>query len=98
MLQTEFAECGVITGRFSVKSHILYKIFITIAHIPNGFKPKFKSYFKSERLSRFADSEVSLTRAVDLANLSVWEFARLVEEADAAWVSGDHLEANLDDL
>ena len=36
--------------------------------------------------------------AAELADLSVWEFARLVEDDDAAWVSGDHLEADLEEL
>ena len=55
--------------------------------------------WRTERaLERFADGEVSLTRAADLAGLSVWEFADLVEDTDDAWVSGDHLEADLDEL
>ncbi|SMO84972.1 Uncharacterised protein family (UPF0175) [Halorubrum cibi] len=53
---------------------------------------------RERALDRFADGEVSLTKAAELTDLSVWEFARLVEEADAAWVSGDHLEADLEDL
>jgi len=36
--------------------------------------------------------------AAELADLSVWEFARLVDESDTAWVSGHHLEADLDEL
>ncbi|TKX45435.1 hypothetical protein EXE41_11915 [Halorubrum sp. SD690R] len=53
---------------------------------------------RERAVDRFADGEVSLTRAADPAGLSVWEFARLVEESDRAWVSDDHLEADLDDL
>ena len=53
---------------------------------------------RERALDRFTDGEVSLARGAELADLSVWEFARLVEEADAAWVSGDHLEADLDEL
>ena len=49
-------------------------------------------------LERFADGDVSLTRAAELAGLSVWEFADLVADADDAWVSADHLEADLDEL
>ncbi|PHQ42091.1 hypothetical protein Z052_11565 [Halorubrum sp. C191] len=55
--------------------------------------------WRTERaLERFADGEVSLTKGGELADLSVWEFARLVEESDRPWVSDDHLEADLDDL
>ncbi|MYL16837.1 hypothetical protein GLW36_09305 [Halorubrum terrestre] len=53
---------------------------------------------RERALDRFADGEISLTRAAELAELSVWEFARLVEESDRSWVSGDHLKADLDDL
>ncbi|WP_066413894.1 UPF0175 family protein [Halorubrum aethiopicum] len=53
---------------------------------------------RERALDRFTDGEVSLTRAAELADLSVWEFARLVEGADIAWVSGDQLEADLEDL
>ena len=53
---------------------------------------------RDRALDRFADGELSLTAAAEHADLSVWEFARLAEEADAAWVSGEHLEADLDDL
>jgi predicted HTH domain antitoxin len=53
---------------------------------------------REQALERFADGERSLGSAAELAGLSVWEFARLVEDGDAAWVSGEHLAADLDDL
>ena len=53
---------------------------------------------RERALERFADGEVSLAKAAELADLSVWEFADLVADADDAWVSGDHLEADLDEL
>jgi predicted HTH domain antitoxin len=55
--------------------------------------------WRTERaLDRFADGDVSLIKGAELADLSVWEFADLVEDADDAWVSADHLEADLDEL
>jgi len=55
--------------------------------------------WRTERaLERFADGEVSLAKAADLAGVSVWEFADLVEDANDAWVSADHLEADIDEL
>ncbi|QAU14370.1 hypothetical protein EKH57_09010 [Halorubrum sp. BOL3-1] len=57
-----------------------------------------ESWYREQALERFANGELSLTRAADLADLSIWEFADLVEDTDAAWVSGDHLEADLDEL
>jgi len=57
-----------------------------------------ESWRRERALERFADGEVSLSRAAKLAEVSVWEFARLVEDADIAWVSDEHLEADLDEL
>jgi len=57
-----------------------------------------ETWRRERALERFVDGEVSLSRAAELAELSVWEFARLIEESDAAWVSSDHLGADLDDL
>lgn len=53
---------------------------------------------RERAVERFTDGEVSLTRGAELADLSVWEFARFVEESDAAWVSSDHLAADLEEL
>ncbi|TKX63361.1 UPF0175 family protein [Halorubrum sp. GN12_10-3_MGM] len=53
---------------------------------------------RERALERFADGEVSFAKAAELADLSVWEFARLAEASDRPWVSDDHLEADLDDL
>lgn len=53
---------------------------------------------RERALDRFADGDVSLIKAAELAGLSVWEFADLVEESDDAWISADHLEADLDEL
>lgn len=57
-----------------------------------------EAWRRERALERFADGELSLSKAAKLADYSVWEFARLVEESDAAWVSGDHLEDDLDEL
>jgi len=57
-----------------------------------------EAWRRERALDRFADGEVSLSRAAELADLSVWEFTRVVEASDAAWVSRDHLEADLDEL
>ncbi|MYL66191.1 UPF0175 family protein [Halorubrum distributum] len=53
---------------------------------------------RERAIDRFADGEVSLAKAAELAGVSVWEFADLVKEVDDAWVSADHLEADLDEL
>jgi len=57
-----------------------------------------EAWRRERALERFADGDVSLIKAAELADVSVWEFARLAKDADDAWVSGDHLEADLDEL
>ena len=57
-----------------------------------------EAWRRERTLEHFADGEVSFIMAAELADLSVWEFARLVDESDTAWVSGHHLEADLDEL
>jgi len=57
-----------------------------------------ETWRREQALEQFADGEISLIAAAELAGCSVWEFARLVEDADRAWVSGSHLEGDLEDL
>ncbi len=53
---------------------------------------------REQALERLAAGEVTLTKAADLAGLSVWEFAQLAAERDITWVSGEHLAADLEEL
>jgi hypothetical protein len=53
---------------------------------------------RDRALEQFAAGEVTFTRAADIAGVSVWEFARLAKERDITWVSGSHLDADLEDL
>jgi predicted HTH domain antitoxin len=53
---------------------------------------------RERALERLAAGEVTLTRAADLAGMSVWEFAGLARERDVTWVSADHAKADLEDL
>ena len=57
-----------------------------------------EAWRRDRALECFADGDITLIKAAELADLSVWEFAQLVEDADIAWVSGDHLEADLNEL
>lgn len=53
---------------------------------------------RERALERLAAGEVTLSRAAEIADVSVWEFARLAREADVTWVAEDHLESDLEDL
>jgi predicted HTH domain antitoxin len=57
-----------------------------------------EAWRRERALEQFSDGELSLSKAAELADCSVWEFTRLVEESDTAWVSSDHLEADLEEL
>ncbi|MFP8889790.1 UPF0175 family protein [Natrialbaceae archaeon A-CW2] len=53
---------------------------------------------REHALERLAAGEITFTKAAQLAGVSVWEFAQLVADHDSTWVSGDHLEADLEEL
>jgi predicted HTH domain antitoxin len=55
--------------------------------------------WRQERaLERLGAGEITFTKAAELAGCSVWEFARLVEDHDTAWVDSAHTEQDLEDL
>jgi hypothetical protein len=39
-----------------------------------------------------------ISRAAELAGLSVWDFAQLASERDITWVADDHVASDLDTL
>ncbi|AGB29969.1 hypothetical protein C488_18905 [Natrinema pellirubrum DSM 15624] len=53
---------------------------------------------REQALDRLAEGDVTFTKAAEIAGMSDWEFAALVEKRDISWVSSDHLEADLDEL
>lgn len=53
---------------------------------------------RERALERLAGGEVSFSRAAELAGLSVWDFASLAKERDVTWVSGEHVDEDLEAL
>lgn len=53
---------------------------------------------RERALDQLAAGTVTLSRAAELADISVWEFAHLAKERDSTWVSAEHLEADLENL
>lgn len=53
---------------------------------------------REQALERLASGEITLTKGAQLAGMSVWEFAQLAKARNITWVSGDHLEADLEEL
>lgn len=53
---------------------------------------------RDRAVERLRDGEVTFTRAADIAGMNVWDFADLLAERNVTWVSGSHLEADLDEL
>ncbi|SFR90218.1 Uncharacterised protein family (UPF0175) [Halomicrobium zhouii] len=53
---------------------------------------------RERALERLADGRITFSRAAEVADMSVWDFARLAKERDITWVSGDHVGDDLEDL
>lgn len=53
---------------------------------------------RERALQKLEKGEVTFARAADLAEMTVWDFAQLIRESDVTWVSGEHLEADIEDL
>lgn len=56
------------------------------------------SWRKDRALELLEAGEVSFARAAEIADVSVWDLARLAAERDVTWVGGDHLAEDLEDL
>lgn len=57
-----------------------------------------ESWRKERALDLLEAGEVSFARAAEIADVSVWDLARLAAERDITWVGGDHLAEDLEDL
>jgi predicted HTH domain antitoxin len=53
---------------------------------------------REQALRKLAAGDVTFSRAADIANMSVWDFAKLAREHDVTWVDDEHLAADLDAL
>lgn len=53
---------------------------------------------RQRALERLASGKVTLARAAELAEMPIWDFAQLAKEHEIVWVSGDHLESDLEAL
>lgn len=53
---------------------------------------------REQALDRLAAGEITMSKAAEMADLSVWEMTALAEERDITWVSSDHLDSDLEEL
>jgi predicted HTH domain antitoxin len=53
---------------------------------------------REQALERLDAGDVSFNRAAEIAGMSVWDFAQLVEERDVTWVAEEHLDDDLEEL
>ncbi|ACV12718.1 protein of unknown function UPF0175 [Halorhabdus utahensis DSM 12940] len=53
---------------------------------------------RDRAIERFEAGDISFSRAAELADMSVWDFTRLLEERDVTWVADDHLADDIDSL
>lgn len=57
------------------------------------------SDWRRERaLDQLARGQVTLARAAEIAEMPIWDFVQLARKREIVWVSGDHLESDLEDL
>ena len=49
-------------------------------------------------LRRLSDGEITLSKAAEIAETSVWDLAASVNHEHVAWVSDEHLDSDLEDL
>lgn len=57
-----------------------------------------EAWRKERALERLEAGEVSFTRAAELADLNVWDFAQLVRDRDITWVAEVDVDADLASL
>jgi Ribbon-helix-helix protein, copG family./Uncharacterised protein family (UPF0175). len=53
---------------------------------------------REQALDRFDADEVTLSRAAEMADMTVWDFAQFAREQDVTWVGREGLKADLDGL
>ena len=53
---------------------------------------------REQALEGLAEGRVTLSKAAEIAELSVWEVAQLAAEQDITWVDDDHLDDDLEAL
>jgi predicted HTH domain antitoxin len=53
---------------------------------------------RDRALEQLAAGRITFSKAAELAGMSVWDFAQLAKDRDIAWVSGEHLDDDLEAL
>lgn len=53
---------------------------------------------RERAVERLADGQITFSKAAELADMSVWDFAQFAREREVTWVSEDHLDDDLEAL
>jgi len=53
---------------------------------------------REQALDQFASGSITFSKAAELAEMSVWDFAQIANDRDITWVADDHLDADLEAL
>ncbi|TQQ82903.1 hypothetical protein EGH24_05555 [Halonotius terrestris] len=53
---------------------------------------------QEQAIEGLREGSITFSRAAEIADMSVWEFAQLAEQRDVTWVSGTHLDEDLEAL
>jgi predicted HTH domain antitoxin len=53
---------------------------------------------REQALDQLASGSITFSKAAELAEMSVWDFAQIANDRDITWVADDHLDADLEAL
>jgi len=53
---------------------------------------------RQQALEQLSDGTITLSKAAELAEMSIWDFAQLAEDHDITWVDDKHLDDDLEAL
>jgi predicted HTH domain antitoxin len=57
-----------------------------------------RDWRRERALEQLESGSITFSKAAELAGLSVWDFAQLAKERDVTWVSGEHVDDDLEAL
>ncbi|MFB6360725.1 MAG: UPF0175 family protein [Halobacteriales archaeon] len=92
---------GTVTARLPDELEAELEAYIDAEHLDRSTAVRkllaegLEARRQERALEQLQAGEVSFTRAAELADLNVWDFAQLVRDRDITWVAEDDLDADL---
>lgn len=95
---------GTVSARLPEELESELEAYITEEHLERSTAVRkllaegLEAWRRERALKQLEAGEVSFTRAAELADLNVWDFAQLVRDHDITWVAEDAVDADLASL